>query len=118
MLARQVERSDFAAVAVTEDGPMLCDKVIALARKTNAPLILFAGVDTRCDPSCFDLVIESGTRVQEWLLRVRERIEASQAIRERSSDLRARSDELRQSAKEACEQTAKLINEIKKKTRR
>ena len=118
MLASQVERGDIAAVAVTEDGPMPCDEAIALARETNAPLILFAGVDKRCDPSRFDLVIASGTSVEEWLQRVRDRIEASQAIRERSSELHARSDELRQTSKETCEQTAQLIDEIKKKTRR
>lgn len=117
-LARQLRREDVVAVAVTEDGPLICDDVIAIARKaTPAPLILFAGVDNRCDPSGFDLVIQPGTTVERWLERVRESIEKSRAIREQSLTLRARALELRESMEKTYRETAEVIADLQKKTR-
>lgn len=113
-LTAQLRRGDVLAVAVTEDVPVECEKVVALTRAaTKAPLILFAGVHKQCHASDFDLIIHPGVHVHEWLHWVQKMIENSRAVRAESVSTRAASTELRESSEEMREQTRKTIEKIK-----
>ncbi len=111
----KLRSGEVVAVAVTEDLPVVCEEVAAVARATtNAPLILFAGMDRDCDPNNFDLVIQAGVHAREWLHNVRDLIERNRALQAESSQTRAAASELLQQSQEARAETEKTIANIHK----
>lgn len=99
----------FSAIILQSDFSLLPVEIVRTTRTLSAaPLVLFSNPAIYCDEGEFDLVIPTLTPPSLWIEKLREVIDASMRLRERSVQLRQECEETRTKLEALCAESRRL----------